>query len=55
MPHSRYFMRDLNGRKIDTIMQFDVSLRRSRSRSMFEISVFFAALLTYLCVLALSY
>jgi len=54
MQDNRYFMRDLNGEKIDGIMDFNVALRRSRSRSMFEISVFFAALLTYLCVLALS-
>lgn len=54
MQHSRYFMRDLNGRKIDSIMEFNVALGRSRSRSMFEISVFFGALLTYLCALALS-
>lgn len=54
MQHRPYFMRDLNGRKIDSIMQFNVALRRSRPRSVFEISVFFGALLAYLCALALS-
>jgi hypothetical protein len=54
MQPSRYFMRDLNGRKIDSIMDFNVALRRSRSRSLFEISVFFAALTAYLFALAFS-
>ena len=54
MQPSRYFMRDLNGPKIDSIMDFNVALRRSRSRSLFEISVFFVALTAYLCALAFS-
>ena len=54
MQHSPYFMRDLNGQKIDSIMDFNVSLRRSRSRSVFEISVFLAAVAAYLAVLAFN-
>lgn len=54
MSHSRYYMRDLNGHKVDSIMDFNVALRRSRSRSLFEISVFGAALLMYLVALAIS-
>jgi hypothetical protein len=54
MQPDRYFMRDLNGRKIDSIMDFNVALRRSRSRSLFEIGVFFAALTAYLCALAFN-
>jgi len=54
MRNSPYFMRDLNGPKVDHIMDFNVALRRSRSRSIFEISVFIAAVSAYLCVLALS-
>lgn len=54
MHQGRYFMRDLNGDKIDGIMAFDVSLRRGRSRSLFEFGVFCAALAGYLCALALS-
>ena len=54
MHHERYFMRDLNGHKVDSIMDFNVALRRSRSRSMLEFSVFLAAVVTYLCALAFS-
>ena len=54
MRNSRYYMRDLNGQKVDGIMEFNVVLRRNRSRSIFEISVFLAAVAAYLCVLALS-
>lgn len=54
MQYQPYFMRDLNGQKIDGIMEFNVALRRSRPRSLFEISVFCSALLAYLCSLALT-
>lgn len=54
MQHSRYFMRDLNGHKVDGIMDFNVALRRSRSRSVLEISVFLVTLTGYLAALALS-
>ena len=54
MQQQRYFMRDLNRDKVDNIMNFNVASRRDRPRSMFEISVFFAALASYLCALALS-
>jgi hypothetical protein len=47
-------MQDLNGHKVDGIMDFNVALRRSRSRSVFEISVFFITLAGYLAALALS-
>jgi hypothetical protein len=53
VPHT-YVMRDLNGNKIDGIMQFNVALRRSRSRSLLEFGIFFGALFAYLCVLAFS-
>jgi len=54
MQHSPYFMRDLNGRKVDSIMEFNVALRRSRSRSVFEISLFLVTLAGYLAALAFS-
>ncbi len=54
MQQGPYFMRDRNGHKVDGIMDFNVALRRSRSRSVFEISVFFVALAAYLATLALS-
>ena len=54
MQQGPYFMRDLNGHKVDGIMDFNVALRRSRSRSVFEISVFLVALASYLTTLALS-
>ena len=47
-------MRDLNGHKVDSIMEFNVALRRSRPRSVFEISVFLLTLTGYLTALALS-
>ena len=49
-----YFMRDLSGHKVDDIMDFNLVLRRSRSRSVFEISIFFVAVAGYLAALALS-
>ncbi len=49
-----YFMRDLSGRKVDDIMDFNLVLRRSRPRSVFEISIFFVAVAGYLAALALS-
>jgi hypothetical protein len=54
MPCNRYLMRDLNGRKIDQIMDFNVAQRRSRSRSVVEISIFLGALAAYLTMLAIS-
>lgn len=54
MPASRYQMRDLNGRKIDQIMDFNVAKRRSQSRSVLEFSVFIAALTAYLGMLAIT-
>ena len=54
MRNNRYYMCDLNGQKVDGIMDFNVVLRRNRSRSIFEISVFLVAVAAYLCVLALS-
>jgi len=54
MQQSPYFMRDLNGHKVDGIMDFNVALRRSRSRSVFEISLFFVAVTGYLAALAFS-
>lgn len=54
MSHGRYFMHDLNGRKVDSIMQFNVALRRNRPRSWFEFGLFLAALAAYLGVLAFT-
>jgi hypothetical protein len=54
MNNSPYFMRDLNGDKVDSIMEFNVALKRPRSRSVFEISLFAGALLSYLYVLAFT-
>ncbi len=54
MQHQPYFMRDLSGDKIDGIMHFNVALRRSRSRSVLEISLFFAVLIAYLGTLAFN-
>lgn len=54
MHHSPYFMRDLNGHKVDSIMDFNVALRRNRSRSIFEIGIFCVAVAGYLTALALS-
>jgi hypothetical protein len=54
MPHSRYVMRDLNGRKIDDIMQFNVARRGVETRSLFEFGVFAVAVVAYLWILALT-
>ena len=54
MNTSTYVMRDLNRDKVDRIMDFNVVEQRSRSRSIFEFSIFVAALGGYLCMLALS-
>lgn len=54
MRQNPYFMRDLNGHKVDSIMNFNVALRRSRSRSVLEISVFFVAVAGYLAALAFT-
>lgn len=54
MTTESYLMRDLNGRKIDAIMQFDVRRGRSRRRSIFEFSLFLGALVGYLLALTLS-
>ena len=54
MQPNPYFMRDLNGHKVDSIMDFNVALRRSRSRSVLEISLFFVAVTGYLAALAFS-
>jgi hypothetical protein len=54
MQQNPYFMRDLNGHKVDSIMNFNVALRRSRSRSVLEISVFFVAVAGYLAALAFT-
>ena len=54
MQSGPYVMRDLNGDKVDHIMDFNVALRRSRPRSLFEFGVFVAAVFGYLCVQALS-
>jgi hypothetical protein len=54
MQQSPYFMRDLNGDKVDSIMDFNVALCRRRSRSIFELSIFFLAVAGYLAALAFS-
>ena len=54
MTQHRYFMRDLNHHKVENIMSFNVAARRDRPRSMLEISVFVAALASYLFALAFS-
>lgn len=54
MHRNGYFMRDLNGSKIDGIMDFNLVQGRSRSRSVFEFGVFLSVVLGYLCVLAFS-
>ncbi len=54
MQQSPYFMRDLNGHKVDSIMDFNVALSRPRSRSLFELSIFFLAVAGYLAALAFS-
>ncbi len=54
MHYSPYFMRDLNGAKVDRIMDFNVASGRARPRSLLEIGVFLGAVLAYLGALALS-
>ncbi|MCB1775220.1 MAG: hypothetical protein KDI88_16525 [Gammaproteobacteria bacterium] len=49
---SPYLMRDLNGDKVQDIMNFNVALKRHRSRSVFEISIFLFAVAGYLLALA---
>jgi hypothetical protein len=54
MNKNSYLMRDLNGEKIDNIMNFNVTSRNERSRSFIEISLFAAAVVGYLMALAVS-
>lgn len=54
MQHSRYFMHDLNGHKVDSIMDYNVALRRSRSHSVIEITVFLLVVAAYLGALAFT-
>ena len=54
MHYSPYFMRDVNGAKIERIMDFNVASGRPRPRSLVEFSIFLGAVLTYLGALALS-
>ncbi len=54
MPKRPYVMCDLNGRKVEDIMDFNLVERRTRQRSVFEISVFMASVAAYLLVLALT-
>ena len=54
MPANSYTMRDLSGRKVQQIMDFNVAKRRNRPRSVLEISLFFGALAAYLGMLAIS-
>ncbi len=54
MSRNGYVMCDLSGDKVDNIMEFDLVLRRPRSRSVFEISLFLVAVLGYLAALGLS-
>ncbi len=54
MSEQRYVMCDLSGDKVDNIMDFDLVLRRPRSRSVFEFSLFLVAVLGYLTALGLS-
>lgn len=51
---SPYLMRDFNDNKIDTIMAFNVAERKSRSRSILEISLFLGAVIGYLSALAIA-
>jgi len=51
---SPYLMHDLNGDKVDDIMNFNVALKQRRSRSVFEISVFLFAVAGYLLALAVT-
>ena len=54
MQNSPYFMRDLNGDKIDSIMDFNVALSRRRSRSILELSIFLLSVAGYIAALAFS-
>lgn len=54
MKTSRYLMRDLNGDKVDHIMNFNVASGHARPRSLFEIGVFAVAVVVYVGVLAMS-
>jgi hypothetical protein len=49
-----YLMHDLNGDKVEDIMNFNVALKQRRSRSVFEISIFLFAVAGYLLALAVS-
>lgn len=51
---SPYLMRDFNDNKIDSIMAFNVTERRHRTRSVLEFGLFLGALVGYLGALALS-
>lgn len=54
MKHDRYLMRDLNGRKIDHIMRFNVAQGSERPTSVFEFALFLILLAGYLGALSLS-
>lgn len=54
MTTNSYFMRDLNGDKVERIMNFNVASGDTKSRSLFEFGVFVTALLIYIGALALS-
>lgn len=54
MRNSMYFMRDLNGDKVEQIMNFNVASGGARPRSLFELGVFLVALLVYVGALAIS-
>lgn len=54
MKTNSYLMRDLNGEKIENIMNFNVKSNDARPRSFFEISIFAAAVIAYLIALAVA-
>lgn len=54
MSSRRYVMCDLSGEKIDSIMDFDLIMKRPRSRSVFEFSLFLTAVSAYLIALGVS-
>lgn len=54
MPKRNFILRDLNGAKVDQIMNFNVASGSIRPRSVFEFSVFLTAVLIYVGALALS-
>ncbi|MDJ0739573.1 MAG: hypothetical protein QNJ91_07635 [Gammaproteobacteria bacterium] len=54
MPHTRYVMRDLNGAKVDHIMEFNVASGRPQPRSWVDLAVFVAVVLVYVGALALT-